>query len=223
MTTSHPEYSPLHRPFAPDRCAFTAAGAFTLIELMTVIAIVSILAALLMTAISKAKLSSLEAKSVHQLRELQMMNIQYAADNNQSYVAGYDASINDLWLNNPNFLKYYDAGVTQWNQWWGNSPAVLYSPLVSSTFSQAIGSSYGLNVDNLGWPPGPHRMADVPHPSQMAAFMESDSWIITNAGSTSTVAYRYNNFTNAVFYDGHVETLTMSQVANNTMLWDGHQ
>ena len=231
MTISHREYSHPHRPFAPGCRALAAAAAFTLIELLVVIAIIGILAGFLMPAMSKGKLASLEAASVHQLRELQMMNTQYAADNNQYYVPVYDPVSNDLWLNNPNFLKYYDAGVNQWNQWWGNSPAVLYSPLVSTTFSQSIGSSYGVNSDNLGWPPINRRMADVPHPSQMIAFTESDSWIITQAGATTyttpevsqscTVAYRYNNMTNGVFYDGHVETLTMKQVANNTMLWDG--
>jgi len=214
---------------APGR----SARAFTLIELLTVVAVIGVLAALIMPAISSAKRSGIEMKSVSRLRDLQTANIQFAFDNNQTYVPAWDMASNNAWFTNPLFLRYLVGPATS-GYWWGNSPVNVYSPLVPLAFSQSLGSSYGLNDDNENWPPNPRRMlSDVPVPAEMMAFAESQDWLVTNAGAQSyksgpevyrwsAIAYRYNNLANVVYFDGHVGTLSMQQVAGNTLLWDGH-
>jgi prepilin-type N-terminal cleavage/methylation domain-containing protein/prepilin-type processing-associated H-X9-DG protein len=210
--------------------------AFTLIELLVVIAIIAMLAALASPIFSNAKRSALQAKSVVRLRDLQMANIKYAGEHNQYYVPVWDYDVNEPWFLNPEYLQCFVSTTNLKSlYWWGNSPENVHSPLVPINISQGMGTSYGINEDYMGWPPIPRNaLRDVPAPARMLAFAESQDWIVTEYGSHgqykvpeaysgATTAYRYNNMTNIVFFDGHVETLPQSKVEGNSLLWRGQE
>ena len=227
--TTYPRFHPL---FSPGTRSFRTAIAFTLMELLIVIAIIAILAAIAIPVITSVKRAGLQTKSVSRLRDLQAASIQYAGEHDQFYVPIWDMDIDQPWFLNPDFLKYFVPNLSSY--WWGNSPENVQSPLVPLSIGQAMGTSYGINSDSMDWPPRPRHAASVPVPSRMLAFAESQDWHVNEWGSNgrykvpeayngATVAYRYNKMTNGVFFDGHVETLRQSEVAGNTMLWRGQE
>ena len=76
-------------------CRRTYRSAFTLIELLVVIAIIAILAAMLLPALSRAKLKAQDVKCVSNLKQLSLSYIMYVGDFNKSF--DYTSDRN-LWM-----------------------------------------------------------------------------------------------------------------------------
>lgn len=97
-------------------------SAFTLIELLVVIAIIAILAALLLPALSAAKMRAWAVKSVSNLRQLQLGAMMYADDNNGILLpnAPYNASLpaTESWIcvSNANFVEGFGNEIGNTNK-----------------------------------------------------------------------------------------------------------
>jgi len=93
-------------------------AAFTLIELLVVIAIIAVLASMLLPSLQSAKKSAKKALCISNLKQIGVINLCYADDNDGRMISPYDIQLpnNRAWYN-----RYETAGLM-------NEPELWYCP-----------------------------------------------------------------------------------------------
>ncbi len=161
-------------------------AAFTLVELLVVVAIIGLLAALAFPALSEARRRGQVAVSIQNLRGLANANIAYAADNG-AYVPADDRKNLIRWCGKRTSpSKPWDPAQGLLAPYMGRDGRVRVCPLFasekksSSTFEEGSGG-YGYNASYIGGLPGgaydkatglriPERPANVPRPARTVMF-----------------------------------------------------
>ena len=117
----------------------------TLIEILIVVAICALLAAMLLPAVGKVRESAASTKCLSNLRQLHQGLMLYAADNDNCIPYGYDATINAHWLKaiQP-YLGYtneFDSTFLANNKTVGTCPAQKATEQWGPNYT-----SYGINL-----------------------------------------------------------------------------
>ncbi|EIP99583.1 prepilin-type N-terminal cleavage/methylation domain-containing protein [Opitutaceae bacterium TAV1] len=220
---------------------FLSIRAFTLIELLTVIAIIGILAAIIIPTVGKVRQKAKQTQSLSNLRQIATALSLYAGDNKSRFPAGADVGYKEPFWSQPKAAGVYlGATVTQPAGWETSGskteqiPAFI-SPLIAHGKHHWI-SDYGCNIELL--PIGsagasltqidrPSRIVTVVSASLASAMDTSCSWYINTISyksnnaipSSGGSAFRHSDWgtgsVQAAFADGHVEQIPLGKFDEN--------
>lgn len=229
-------------PIPPSRCV-----GFTLVELLVLVAIISVLASMLLPAAATVLTRANSVRCQNNLRQLQTANIAYAGDWEGCFVPSfrYDAGggWSYPWIDNTEYVDLlYRAANDKFKAAVASSLNVKQLCPLSrkNKITSQIGSSYGYN----------HGLKSIPsyrpvylgskdtddNIANRAAFMDGLSWGVSLTGADPTrywlgggprpegtvvsqqVAYRHRGQANVAFFDGHVAAVA-PLVLFDTDLW----
>jgi prepilin-type N-terminal cleavage/methylation domain-containing protein/prepilin-type processing-associated H-X9-DG protein len=212
------------RPFEKRFRLKPSARAFTLIELLTVVAIIGILAAIVIPTVGKIRAGARSSQSVSNLRQLAQTVRLYSQENKGALVPGrYVDGIERNWIS-----ALWPYGVP-------GQPLSLTHQKNSIFFAPGWDSSSAYNADDfwkqgyamngvpglpaqwqLNWATGDipvpewqirYRLDSIENPSRRLLFVESNEWHL-DAGNISTTGVDLDRHgskgVNIAYFDGHV-------------------
>ncbi len=226
------------------KCFGGRCAAFTLVELLVVIAVIMILARLMLPSLGKARQAAYTAMCVSNLRQLHIATTVYMQTPTNGYLYAHGA-----WLN-----PQVTEGGSTWNANWRRGLAyqmvrtnkIYWCPADSSARVKAVVEnpvdwwlgSYGANgcvvsrVQALGVNGGRNNYFEksMRNPTEVILYadVDDDPTVINSARRPSdwcpcSTFYpngmRHNGKGNVVFCDGHAETLTEAQTLSPKDLW----
>ncbi|MBI4023434.1 MAG: prepilin-type N-terminal cleavage/methylation domain-containing protein [Verrucomicrobia bacterium] len=197
--------------------------AFTLIELLLVVAIISLLAALLLPALKAAKESAHSAKCVSNLRQIGLGINLYADENDGLLPRHVGAGLGQIW--HQRLSPYVNAPVTN-----------IYTDLTTTVFTcpshkeKQVNGAYGLRLSygmvyaylddkyRLGFYDGTAdykvRLADFRRPAEAALLGENNNYyrFLYHIDTILYRQFRHKNGMNFLFADGHSRYMSKGEI-----------
>jgi len=209
-----------------------ARKGFTLVELLTVVAIIAVLMAVLLPALNKAREAGKTVACLSNLKQLGYVMHMYAGDNRGYLPGAYNMSTSKNpdgtpapdWCFLNTVAKQYVGAVPTANR----NSTFRCAADEAYKYRGAYWTSYGVNTtytegNLLGVMYPPARIDDTASPTGTAIMGGNyghGTWNIpyrsdipsSPSGYSSASSFRHNVQTNVVFLDGHVETRSPDKV-----------
>lgn len=207
-------------PFSPRR--IRQGSAFTLVEMLVVVAILGILAALLVPTLKNAMRKTNQVKCMNNLKNIYGGFRLYAIDHNDEIAMGFDPG--DPLATPPTAATFFpfqigpylNNGVWEWNSS-SRYPSYFVCPSHDLPKYKYLWGSYMMNSYVCFG--GPYKFLKFTDVSQRLLFL-FDGPDAGEGYGTSVIIKRHNNSANLLFLDGHVEWRTQLDPAG-TGFWRG--
>jgi prepilin-type N-terminal cleavage/methylation domain-containing protein/prepilin-type processing-associated H-X9-DG protein len=174
-------------------------SAFTLIELLVVIAIIAILAAMLLPALSKAKLRALSTACMNNYKQLGMAWFMYGNDNEDKLVTNSDKNVGG---NKQNWIYPYGVSL-DWTAS-ANNTNTLYLTVDSPSLGTALMGSYVAKMLGIFVCPADRNLSKSQSPkgwsnrarscAMNGAFGDGSKWFAPGSGGNWPQFYNVKKF-----------------------------
>jgi len=215
-----------------------ARTGFTLVELLVVITIIAVLAALVVAGFSRMRAAGDRATTISIMRQLQIANVGYANDHNGQYVQivakNSGGVISMEWYRDPSFLTYLtsdDTLLTKGPNEAVTVPISVLDPVVVRAKQrqwEKLSASYGFNSTGLTpypsddkSPPYSYKAIQITNPTRTMFMATATDYTVTYAGrnlwqskpvegksTDSKMAFRHGGKAIIVYYDGSTGFIT---------------
>ena len=203
-------------------------AAFTLIELLTVIAIVGILAAILVPVTSNSRKKAQASQCASNLRRIHLGAQLYGADNRMMVLPGYIrtttggeettthwvklvtpymAGVNDIADESITCPRWEDDVGSDWN--WG------YAINETPGYEGAASSAAQKKNTRLEDANNTFRLAQITHPAKRLFLCDGLQWSVNanNAATNASYGRHAPGMSQVMFFDGHVGVIDATQLA----------
>lgn len=209
--------------------------AFTLIELLTVIAVLAILTAIIIPSLGSVREKAARTQCASNLRQVALSAKLYSNANNGSNLPPVRNNSEGFqqWMFNSDFLEL--LGEQQTNQ--TSDLADYFRCPTAINNGSTLSIHYGINITGLGIngsnykQPGYTPIMRAENPAKTIYFMDGlDWWLQQNrataeynqTGENSTTyspGYRHKGAANVAFFDGHIELVSRESLIEETEYW----